>query len=260
MTRARAKRPSKRDRKGKKSGTKRRSFRRFASRLLWRGAAWTLALTVVATAVPLAALRWIAPPTSAFMLQSRFADPATGDPCERIAYRWVSWGAISPHVPRAVVVAEDQRFLEHRGFDLNAIGNAVSELAAGGRMRGASTVSQQVAKNLFLWPGQSFVRKGLEAWLTAWIELLWPKRRILEVYVNVAQFGPCVFGVEAASQRYFGRRSAHVSPLQAARLAASLPNPGRIRVDDPGPFAESRAEEIRAEMERPDEPHYLRGL
>jgi monofunctional biosynthetic peptidoglycan transglycosylase len=127
-------------------------------------------------------------------------------------------------------------------------------------MRGASTISQQVAKNLYLWPGRSVLRKGLEAWLTVWIELLWPKRRILEVYVNVAQFGPCTFGVEAASWRYFGAGSAELSALQAARLATVLPAPGHMRVDAPGPFAEERAREIEAEMHRGGGPGYLRGL
>jgi monofunctional biosynthetic peptidoglycan transglycosylase len=159
-----------------------------------------------------------------------------------------------------VLVAEDQRFLQHAGFDTKAIGNAVGELAAGGRLRGASTISQQVAKNLFLWPGRSVLRKAAEAWLTIWIELLWPKRRIAEVYVNVAQFGPCVFGAEAASRLYFGRRAADLTALQAARLAAVLPAPGRMRVDDPGPFAEERAREIEAEMRRGGGPAYLRGL
>lgn len=230
------------------------------TRRLRRFAAGLLALALLATLLPVAALRWLPPPTSAFMLQSRRADPATGQPCERVSYRWVPWRAISPQLPRAMLVAEDQRFLQHRGFDTKAIGNAVDEFAVEGRIRGASTISQQVAKNLFLWPGRSVTRKALEAWLTVWIELLWPKRRILEVYVNVAQFGPCVFGAEAASQRYFDRSASRLSALQAARLAAVLPAPGRMRVDAPGPFAEERAEEIRAEMLREGGPAYLRGL
>lgn len=230
------------------------------ARWLRRAAAWAAVLGVLATVVPIGLLRWLPPPTTAFMLRSRFADPATGRPCSRVAQRWIPWRAVSPHLPRAVVVAEDQRFLEHWGFDTHAIGRAVHDLVEGGRLRGASTVTQQVAKNLFLWPGQSLIRKGLEAWLTVWIELLWPKRRILEVYVNIAQFGPCVFGVEEASRRYLGRPAARLSALDAARLVAVLPAPGRMRVDDPGPFADERAREIRTEMQREGGPSYLRGL
>jgi len=245
-----------RGRKRGKQGASGRRWRRRLARVVVCGA---VAL-VLATAMPIALLRWLPPPTTAFMLYSRVADPATGRACERVAYDWVPWRAISRDIPRAVLVAEDQRFLQHRGFDTKAIGDAVSEFASGGRMRGASTISQQVAKNLFLWPSRSFVRKAFEAWLTVWIELLWPKRRIVEVYVNVAQFGPCVFGAEAASRRYFGMPAARVSALQAARLAAVLPSPGQMRVDDPGPFAEQRAHEIVAEMRRGGGPGYLRGL
>jgi monofunctional biosynthetic peptidoglycan transglycosylase len=217
-------------------------------------------LGVLAPGLPIAALRLVSPPTTAFMLHSRADDPATGRACSRVEYRWVSWPDISPVVPRAILVAEDQRFFEHRGFDTKAIEAALEEFAAGGRMRGASTLSQQVAKNLFLWPGRSVVRKTLEVWLTAWIEALWSKRRIVEVYANVAQFGPCVFGVEAASRRFFGVPASRVSPNQAALLAAVLPSPGRMRVDDPGPFTQERAREILEEMNRGGGPAYLEGL
>lgn len=215
---------------------------------------------IALTAGSVAWLRWWPPPTTAFMLASRTADPATGRPCKEIAHRWVPWSAISTQVPRAVLVAEDQRFLQHRGFDTKAIGDALGDFAAGGRLRGASTVSQQVAKNLFLSPSRSPLRKGLEAWFTVWIEALWPKRRIAEVYVNVAQFGPCVFGVEAASQLYFGIPASRVSARQAALLAAVLPAPGRMSVVEPGEFTRTRAAEILAELQRPGGPAYLRGL
>jgi monofunctional biosynthetic peptidoglycan transglycosylase len=217
-------------------------------------------LSVLAPGIPIAVFRFVPPPTTAFMLHSRASDPATGRACPLVEYRWVAWPNISPSVPRAVLVAEDQRFFEHRGFDTKAIEAALDDFAAGGRMRGASTLSQQVAKNLFLWPGRSVVRKGLEVWLTVWIEALWPKRRIIEVHVNVAQFGPCVFGVGAASQRFFGVPASRVSPSQAALLAAVLPSPGRMRVEDPGPFTQERAREIHEEMNRGGGPTYLEGL
>lgn len=194
------------------------------------------------------------------MRASLTSDPATGRACNEVAYRWAPWSDISIQVPRAVLVAEDQRFLLHHGFDTRAIGNALSDYAAGSRLRGASTVSQQVAKNLFLSPERSALRKAVEVWFTLWIEALWPKRRIAEVYVNVAQFGPCIFGVEAASQLYFGLPASRLSARQAALLAAVLPAPGKMSVTDPGPFTRERAAEILAALRVPGGPAYLRGL
>lgn len=233
----------------------------------WPWGRWALQIAaigalaaIVLSAVPVLLLRWVPPPTTAFMLISRHADPATGRACAAVDYRWVPWSAISLQVPLAILVAEDQRFLMHRGFDTKAIGHAVDDFVAGGRMRGASTVTQQVAKNLFLWPGRSVLRKSLEAWFTVWIELLWPKRRIAEVHVNIAQFGPCVFGVEAASRRFFGIHASQITAAKAARLAAVLPAPGRMRVDEPGPFATERADEILKMLRVDGGPSYLRGL
>ncbi len=212
------------------------------------------------TTLFIAALRFVPPPTTAFMLYSRVADPATGLACDRVDYQWVGWARISPNVPRAILVAEDQRFFEHQGFDTKAIEAALDEFASGGRMRGASTITQQVAKNLFLWPGRSFLRKAIEAWLTVWIEALWPKRRIIEIHANVAQFGPCLFGIEAASQRFFKTSASRISPDQAARLAAVLPSPGRMHVSNPGVFTKKRARQILKEMNRGGGPSYLEDL
>ena len=237
-----------------------RAAARRVRRWLLIAAAAVVLIAIVGTALPIAVLRVAPPPTSAFMLRSRWADPATGRACERVHYRWASRDQISRHLAAAVLVAEDQRFFEHGGFDTNAIGDALGDFARGERMRGASSVTQQVAKNLFLWPGRSLVRKGMEAWITLWIELLWPKRRILEVHLNVAQFGPCLFGAEAASLRFFGKPAAQLTLEEAARLAVVLPSPGKMRVDDPGPFARDRVRELLAELQRPGGPHYLRGL
>jgi monofunctional biosynthetic peptidoglycan transglycosylase len=143
-----------------------------------------------------------------------------------------------------VIVAEDQRFFDHAGFDRNEIGRALDERSRGRRLRGASTISQQVAKNVFLVPSRSLARKIAEAWLTAWLEALWPKRRILEVYLNVAQFGPCLFGAAAASNYYFHADASALSAQEAALLAAILPNPHRLRADEPGPYALARSAEI----------------
>jgi len=195
---------------------------------------------VAATALPVLAMRAIHPVTSAFMLERRFF--ASGErACEAIRYHWEPWREISPEAALAVIASEDQRFAEHAGFDVDAIEKALRARWSGGPRRGASTISQQVAKNLFLWPGRSFVRKGLEAWFTVWIEALWPKRRILEVYLNVAQFGRCTFGVGAASELFFRKRPAELDLAEAALLAAVLPNPVRLRVDAPSPQVRGRA-------------------
>jgi len=234
--------------------TRRRSSRRPAARARKavrrrrRGARFLLAglaALVLATVLPLGVLRFVAPPTTAFMLRSRWNDPATGLPCGGdVAYHWVDGDAISPNLALAVVVAEDQRFLDHHGIDFQGLRHALRERERRGRVRGASTITQQLAKNLFLWPGVGYVRKGVEAWIALWMEALWPKRRILEVYQNVVQFGPCVFGVGAASERYFDHPPAELTPAEAALLATVLPSPRKLRVHDPGPYAQERRDDI----------------
>ena len=196
------------------------------------------------TVVPLAWLATYPPVATAFMLRSHFADPASDEPWASVDYTWVDWARIAPDVPRAVVLAEDQRFLQHRGFDFRSIERAVREHESSGRVRGASTLTQQLAKNLFLWPGRSWLRKGAEAWYAFWIERVWSKRRILELYLNVAQFGPCVFGVEAAAQRFFGTGADSLDREQAALLATVLPNPKKLRAHNPGPYARERRREL----------------
>ena len=196
------------------------------------------------------------------MLRSHFADPASGEACHSVDYRFVPWSRIASPMRRAVVVAEDQRFLEHRGFDLKSVERALVERASGGsgRLRGASTLTQQLAKNLFLWPGRSIARKGVEAWYTVWLEIVLPKRRILELYLNLAQLGPCRFGVEAAANHYFGLPAAELGPQEAAALAAVLPNPARLSVAEPGPWVQDRRREILAVLESSRGASWLRGL
>jgi monofunctional biosynthetic peptidoglycan transglycosylase len=161
---------------------------------------------------------------------------------------WVPLEAIAPALPYAVIAAEDNRFCEHGGFDWQELEGQIDALLAGGRARGASTITMQTAKNLFLWPGRDLVRKALEAWFTPQIELFWPKRRIIEVYLNIAEFGRGTWGVEAASQRYFKRRAAELQPEQAALLAAVLPNPLRLRADAPSPYVRRRQAWILRQM------------
>lgn len=221
----------------------RRPARRRWTRWLWRIPAVLLVMPILLIGV----LRWIDPPTSAFMLQ-RQVDLWSEGATTWVSHDWVDREDIAAAMLLAAIAAEDQHFPNHWGFDLDAIAEVVSERGEGGRVRGASTISQQVAKNLFLWSGRSWVRKGLEAYLTVVIETLWPKRRILEVYVNIAQFGDTVFGVGAASRMYFGKSPAHLSAREAALLAAVLPNPVRYRVAQPSAYVYNRAVWIEAQM------------
>jgi monofunctional glycosyltransferase len=199
-----------------------------------------LGVVVAFVALPVALilpLRWLPPLTTSFMVITWFQK---GDDAGPLRYDWVSRKTISRRAPEALVAAEDQRFFEHHGFDLQSIRKAYSGNQRGKRIKGASTISQQVSKNLFLWPGRSWMRKGLEAWLTLWLELLLPKTRILEIYANVAQFGPATFGVEAASRHYYGKSAARLNRNEAALLAAVLPNPVKLRVANPGPYVRRR--------------------
>jgi monofunctional biosynthetic peptidoglycan transglycosylase len=164
---------------------------------------------------------------------------------------------VSPYVPLAMVAGEDQKFPFHHGFDVDAIQDAIDAADDGKRLRGASTISQQTAKNLFLWNGRSFVRKGLEAYFTVLIELTWPKQRILEVYMNIAELGDGIYGVGAASDAYFGAPPSRLSAGQAARLAAVLPSPRRFRVDRPSAYVQRRASWIQQQMGQLGGPGYL---
>lgn len=218
-----------------------------------------VATWLVVTWLPVLALRWVHPLTSAFMVEHCFDGTARSLLDCRLLYRWVDWERISPHMAIAAVASEDQKFLDHSGFDFASIADAVEEGAREGRLRGASTISQQVAKNLFLWPGRSLARKTLEAWFTALIEITWPKRRILEVYLNVCEFGFGVYGVGAASEFYFSKLPSELSAKEAALLAAVLPNPSRMRVERPGPYTQERRNWILDQM-RLLGPNHLKGL
>lgn len=156
----------------------------------------------------------------------------------------VALGDISPHLVRAVIAAEDAKFCTHSGFDVEAIQSAMESNAKGGRRRGGSTISQQVAKNLFLWPDSTWLRKGMEVYFTALIEFMWPKQRIMAHYLNIAEWGDGHFGAEAAARARFGVSAKDLTPLQAARLAAVLPSPNRWRAENPGPYVRRRAATI----------------
>jgi monofunctional biosynthetic peptidoglycan transglycosylase len=228
-------------------------FARALRMLLLVLAAWA-AVTVLAVV----AMRWIDPPTTAFMLRDRIGGLFDDD--YQFRHEWRDWDQISKHAALAVVAAEDQRFPFHHGFDFKQIDKALADRERGRRVRGASTISQQVAKNLFLWPGQSWFRKGLEAGITVLIELAWPKQRILEVYLNVAEFGRGTWGVQAASRRFFRKDAARLAPAEAALLAAVLPSPRRYRADAPGPYVRKRQAWIQRQMTALGGPAYLGNL
>ena len=220
----------------------------FVTRYVLRFLGWIVATFVVSSVGAVVALRWVDPPTSAFMVREGFVAPSTGAKAYTVRHRWVDWAQTSPHIKVAVIAAEDQNFPAHHGFDLKAIDDALADRERGRRVRGASTISQQVAKNLFLWPAQSWVRKGLEAYFTVLIETLWPKQRILEVYLNIAEFGRGVFGVGAAADVYFHKRAARLNAYDAALLAAVLPSPKRLRVNAPSSYVRSRQQWILDQM------------
>lgn len=187
--------------------------------------------------------RFVDPPITYLMLE-RYVEMEEG----RMDKEWKDLEEISPNMQLAVVAAEDQTYMDHWGFDVQAIEKALDHNEQGGRLRGGSTISQQTAKNVFLWPGRSWVRKGLEAWFTVLIELVWGKERILEVYLNVIELGNGIYGVEAAAQAYFNKPAADLSKSQAALVAAVLPNPRRYSVAKPTPYIRGRQKWIQTQM------------
>jgi monofunctional biosynthetic peptidoglycan transglycosylase len=195
--------------------------------------AWLVALSLVWVV----AYRWVNPPTTSLMIRDHLNDV-------RIYREWVGLGEMSRHIPRAVIAAEDSRFCEHRGFDVEAIEKAMERNKQGKKLRGGSTISQQTAKNAFLWSGRTWIRKGLEAWFTVLIEFIWGKPRIMEVYLNIAEFGRGVYGVQAASIHYFNKPASKLSRVEAARLAAILPQPIKRDAASPGRYTKRYANRI----------------
>jgi monofunctional glycosyltransferase len=216
-------------------------------------------LAFAASIVCVVALRWIPPLTSGVMMERRI-EALLAWKSYKVDYRWVPRTRMSKYAGLAAISAEDQSFPTHYGFDVESIQKAIDAHEKGQRLRGASTISQQVAKNVFLWSGRSFVRKGLEAYFTVLIELVWGKRRILEVYLNVAELGDGVFGVEAASQRFFRKPAARLGPSESALLAAVLPNPIRFHVNRPSAFVEERRAWILQQMDQLGGPALVDGL
>lgn len=203
---------------------------RLARYSLWLGVAF-----VFSSALLVLILRWAPPPTAGIIVQRQFEDQNGPH-----YFEWTAWENIAPELALAVVAAEDQRFHQHWGFDFDQLQKALADSREGGRLRGASTITQQTAKNLFLWGGRSYVRKGLEAWFASLMELLWPKQRILEVYLNIVEFGPRIYGVGSASRQHFGKQATELTRYEAALLAAVLPNPHVMHANKPSPYVRER--------------------
>jgi monofunctional biosynthetic peptidoglycan transglycosylase len=203
------------------------------------------------------AFRGVVDPTTTAFMQERHLDLLSKHQPADIDYRWTPYADISPDMRLAVVTAEDQTFPTHHGFDWDAMGEALEHNALHHKVRGGSTISQQTAKNLWLWPGRSYARKLVEAWFTVLIEAEWPKRRILEMYLNVAQLDDATFGVGAAARSLFGVTPARLSREQAALLAASLPAPDVYDVTDPSARLQRRKAWILDQMDGLGGPDYL---
>ncbi|QXI47599.1 MULTISPECIES: monofunctional biosynthetic peptidoglycan transglycosylase [Pseudomonas] len=225
-------------------------LRRLSRALLWF-AAGSIVLVLV--------FRWVPPPGTALMVERKVQSWVNGEPID-LQRDWEPWENISDELKVAVIAGEDQKFANHWGFDIPAIQAALAYNERGGSIRGASTLTQQVAKNLFLWSGRSWLRKGLEAWFTALIELFWSKERILEVYLNSAEWGKGVFGAQAAARYHFGVDASRLSRQQAAQLAAVLPSPIKWSASRPSAYVASRAGWIRRQMSQLGGPSYLMQL
>lgn len=216
-------------------------------------------LFVVISVTGVFLLRWVNPTTSSIMIQRQLETLIDGD-FRWISYNWISFDEVSPHLPIAIVAAEDQNFPNHSGFDFKQIEKSLEDHKRGRRLRGASTISQQVAKNLFLWEGRSFFRKGIEAYFTLLIELFWDKKRILEVHLNIAEMGDMIFGAGAASLIHFKKSPAKLTKSQAALIAATLPNPKRYSASRPSNYILSRQAWIIRQMNSLGGQNYLKEL
>jgi monofunctional glycosyltransferase len=230
--------------------------RSFFARSL-RAFVWLLPILIFVSVLAVGSLRFMDPPFTAFMAESQIEAWLSHDASYTSRHRWVDLERISPNLALAVVASEDQKFPEHWGFDVSAIEKAYALNQHSHKVRGASTISQQVAKNVFLWSGRSYFRKGLEAYFTLLIEGLWPKRRILEMYLNVAEFGHGIYGAEAAAEHFFHKDASRLTRGDAAVLAAVLPNPQHYSAVAPSHYVQQRRDWILGQMQALGGPEML---
>ncbi|WP_085246997.1 monofunctional biosynthetic peptidoglycan transglycosylase [Gilliamella mensalis] len=217
-----------------------------------KGIIGLMLLSIFATLI----MRWVNPPFGSMLIIERKI-MHWNTPQQRI---WKDLDEISDNIKIAVIASEDQHFPTHRGFDFKAIHLALSNNKNSKKIQGASTITQQVAKNIFLWPSRSWIRKGIESWFTLWIELFWSKQRILEIYLNCAEWGEGIFGIEAASQHYFNVSAKQLTPKQASLLAAVLPNPRRWSPITPSGRVQKKAKWIQAQIRNLGNNSYLKKL
>jgi monofunctional biosynthetic peptidoglycan transglycosylase len=219
-------------------------------RRLARGVLYLFLIVLIA----IASMRWINPVTSSVIVQHNMQARAEGG--SLVNQQWVNWKSVSPQLPLAVLAAEDQRFPSHYGIDFTELKNAIRQ----GANRGASTITQQVAKNLFLWQSRSYFRKMLEAATALYIDLVWGKRRVLEIYMNIAYFGANIYGVEAASQVFFNKKASELNRYEASRLAAVLPNPQRYSAQNASAYIIDRQHWIMGQMEQLGGTAFIKNL
>lgn len=208
---------------------------------------WVLAIFFSSTILAVVAYRFIPVYVTPLMI-IRCCQQVAGGETIKLQHHWVALDNISPHLPVAVMASEDQRFLIHHGFDIDAIEKAARSNRNGGRKLGASTISQQTAKNVFLWPGRSWTRKGFEAYFTALIELLWGKHRIMEVYLNSIEMGDGIYGADAVARHHFGKKASELSRSECALIAATLPNPRKYDSSNPSAYMRVRCGQIERQM------------
>jgi len=230
-------------------------FRRF---LLWLS---HLAISFFAISIfSVLLLRWINPPSTSFMLQRQYQAWENSEESLELRHDWVSWSQISPAIKIAAITSEDQSFARHWGIDLSSIRKAINEYEQGQDLRGASTITQQVAKNLFLWPASSYLRKGIEVYFALLIEILWSKERILEMYLNIVEFGDGIYGVEAAAQHFFDTSAADLSKWQSALMVTALPAPKRYDLAKPSQYMLERRTWVLRYMNFLGNERYLKKL
>ena len=221
---------------------------------------WLPLLFILISISQVLVLRWVDPFTSSFMIGRQVDAWLEKDWGFRVSYEWKDQDKLSRHLPIALVAAEDQKFPEHDGFDFEAMEKALENNKKNKKIKGGSTISQQVAKNLFCWNGRGFMRylrKPFEAWYTLLIEIMWPKHRIIEVYANIAEFGDGVYGAESAAKRFFGKSAKNLTASESARLAAVLPNPKKYSAKNPSAYVQRRARWIQRQMRQLGGPGYL---
>lgn len=217
-------------------------------RRLWRVLLYLMLSFIIGSIVLVLILRFVPPPTTGVMIQRTVQAWSDEQQTQRRRYYWVDQSAMTPSAALAVIASEDQLFFQHNGFDFSQLEKALADNKRGKRLRGASTISQQAAKNLFLWGSRSYVRKALEVWFTVLMEALWPKSRIVETYLNIVEFGPGIYGIEAASLSYFRKHAKDLNRHEAALLAAVLPNPHRLHAARPSPYVRERQQWILKQM------------